>query len=113
MKRVDEAKQELIQAIVESNEYKEYMKYKEEIGKNPDLKRAVDEYRRRNFELQYDENVPDMLAASENLRNEYKDVRGQEIAHMFLDSEMCLCREIQDICHSVVEAVDFDMDFLQ
>lgn len=112
MKNIDGIKNELRQAIIESAEYQEYKELQERLDKNPDLKRAVDDYRRRNFELQYNESVDDLFTATQNLSREYEDIKNQILVRKYLDAEICLCREIQDICMSVVEVVDFDMDFL-
>ena len=52
MGRIDELKAELIQAVLDSEEYREYKRLEAEVSKNADLKRAIDEFRRRNFEIQ-------------------------------------------------------------
>jgi len=112
MEKIDELKEELKKAILESDEYKEYKSLEAQIKKNPDLKRAVDELRRQNFEMQYGDTESDMLRASEELNQRFKDIREQDPVNRYLSAEICLCRMIQDICLSVVETVDFDMDFL-
>ena len=75
MRRIDELKKEIIHEILNSEEYREYRRLQSEIDRTPDLKRQVDEFRMRNFELQNSENVPDMFAAMENLNKEYADMR--------------------------------------
>lgn len=113
MGRIEELKDALKDAILESDEYKEYRRLDAYIRRNPDLKRAVDELRRRNFELQYSDAVEDVLSATEELNKEFADVRSQAAVNQYLSAEMCLCRLVQDICMSIVETIDFDMDFLQ
>ena len=49
MGRIDELKAELIQAVLDSEEYREYKRLEAEVSKNADLKRAIDEFRRRNL----------------------------------------------------------------
>lgn len=113
MGRIDELKDELKSAILESNEYQEYRRLENYIKRNPDLKRAVDELRRRNFELQYSDDVEDVITQTEALNQEFADVRAQAAVNQYLAAEMCLCRLVQEICMSIVETIDFDMDFLQ
>ena len=73
MRRIDELKKEIIHEILNSEEYREYRRLQSEIDRTPDLKRQVDEFRMKNFELQNSENVPDMFAAMENLNKEYAE----------------------------------------
>lgn len=113
MGRMDELKEEIKEAILTSDEYKEYKKLDNYIKAKPDLKRAVDEFRRENFRLQYSDDVEDVLSATGDLNKRYEDVRQQTMVNRYLTAEMCLCRMVQDICLSIVEAIDFDMDFLQ
>jgi cell fate (sporulation/competence/biofilm development) regulator YlbF (YheA/YmcA/DUF963 family) len=112
MKGIDQIKKELGEAILNSDEYREYQELQKEIDKNPDLKRVIDEYRKRHFALQYDENIEDKFAATQNLSREYEEFNNQVLVRKYLDAEICLCRQIQDICMFVVGIVDFNMDFL-
>ena len=49
---VDEAVEGLLDAILNSDVYKEYVRNLEKVKQYPDLKKQIDEYRLRNFELQ-------------------------------------------------------------
>lgn len=113
MKGIDEIKKELGDAILNSEEYKEYQELQKEIDRNPDLKRVIDEYRRRHFALQYDDNIEDKFMATQNLSKEYEEFNSQILVRKYLDAEICLCRQIQDICMFVAGIVDFNMDFLK
>ena len=112
MRNVDKLKIELKQAIIDSDEYKEYLHYKAMIEKKPDLMRSVNELRRQNFELQNAEYVEDMYQAVDDMRERFDYVYEQGIVRCFLNSELCLCRMIQDICKEIIQDVDFDLDFL-
>jgi len=39
-------------------------------------------------------------------------MRNQNMVNRYLLAEVCLCRMVQDICRTVVDAIDFDLDFL-
>ena len=112
MRRIDELKKEIIHEILNSEEYREYRRLQSEIDRTPDLKRQVDEFRMRNFELQNSENVPDMFAAMENLNKEYADMRNQDIVNRYLMTEITFFRFMRDIYKDIAEAVDMDLDFL-
>ena len=104
MQKIDQLKSDIAHTIKESAEYKEYM--------DPNLKRSIDEFRRRNYEIQNCGQVEDIFAAQEELNNQYKDMRNQNMVNRYLLAEVCLCRMVQDICRTVVDAIDFDLDFL-
>ena len=110
MGRIDELKAELIQAVLDSEEYREYKRL--EVSKNADLKRAIDEFRRRNFEIQYNDEIQEIDENISQLEAQYADMRNQGLAKSYFSAELCLCRLVQDVCVSLVDAVDFDVDFL-
>ena len=108
MQRIEQLKLELSKAIKESPEYIEYKRLEAIIDKDPNLKRSIDEFRRQNFDIQNSGKVDDIFAA----HNRYADMRRQDMVNRYLLSEVCLCRMVQDICRTVVETIEFDVDFL-
>ena len=112
MQRIDELKLELRKAILESEEYKEYKRLEAIIMRNPELKRNIDEFRRQNFELQNSSDVQDIFSATNELNERYAFMRNQDSVNRYLTAEICLCRRVQDICRSVVDVVDMNLDFL-
>ena len=112
MGRIDELKAELIQAVLDSEEYREYKRLEAEVSKNADLKRAIDEFRSRNFEIQYNDEIQGIDENISQLEAQYADMRNQGLAKSYFSAELCLCRLVQDVCVSLVDAVDFDVDFL-
>jgi cell fate (sporulation/competence/biofilm development) regulator YlbF (YheA/YmcA/DUF963 family) len=113
MGRVEELKEELKQAVIDSGEYQEYRRLNDELSRNLDLKRAVDEFRRRNFEIQCnddDQNISDNLAQIEDW---YAGVSNESLVKNYLTAEMRLCRMVQDVCVSLVDVIDFNVDFLR
>lgn len=113
MNRVDELAAELAKAIVESEEYKDFLRCKEEICKNPQLYQAVNELRRHNFELQNTEGVVDMYEEVVRIFDKYAYIRTNVVANQFLRAELSVCRMIQDIQRTLIENMDFDVDFLE
>lgn len=113
MQRIDQLKAQIADTIKESAEYKEYKRLEEIVSKDPNLKRSIDEFRRRNYEIQNSGQVEDIFAAQEELNRQYADMRNQYMVNRYLLAEVCLCRMVQDICRTVVDAIDFDLDFLR
>ena len=113
MQRIDQLKAQIADTIKESTEYKEYKRLEEIVSKDPNLKRSIDEFRRRNYEIQNSGQVEDIFAAQEELNRQYVDMRNQYMVNRYLLAEVCLCRMVQDICRTVVDAIDFDLDFLK
>jgi len=112
MSRIEELKKELADAIIASDEYREYKALADYINRYPDLKRQVNELRRENFYCQVSDDVEDPIGATEKLDERFADIRRQPMVNRYLLAEMCLCRMVQDICMSVVGAIDFEVDFL-
>lgn len=112
MEKIEALKAELKQAVLESNEYREYKRLETEISRDADLKRSVDEFRRQNFEIQYNDEIQDIEQSVSQLEARFTDIRNQGLVKNYLAAEICLCRLVQDICVSVVDVLDFDVDFL-
>ena len=112
MSQIDTLTEELKKTIIESDEYKEFLRLSEIIDKYPDIKRAVDDYRRENFFFQSSDDVDDVMSATQDLAKRYEDVKKQPFVEQYLRAEMCVCRMIQGICMNIVGAVDFNVDFL-
>ena len=113
MNRVEELTEQLKIAILESSEYKEYKSLEDYMKRQPDLKRAVDEFRKLNFMYQYSDETGDVINETLRLNERFKDVRRQPQVDRYLSAEMCLCRMMQEICISLFGGIDFDMDFLK
>lgn len=113
MSRVDELAAELAVAILESEEYKNFIKCKEEIHKNPQLYEAVNELRKHNFELQNSETTLDMYEEVVKIFDKYAYIRTNVVANKFLRSELSVCRMVQDVQRTLLEKMDFEVDFLE
>ena len=112
MDEIRQCTEALKKAVRESDDYKGFAKAKAALEANPELREKVMTFRRRNYEIQNCGQVEDIFAAQEELNNQYKDMRNQNMVNRYLLAEVCLCRMVQDICRTVVDAIDFDLDFL-
>lgn len=112
-KTVADLSKQLSQAILDSDEYKNYYYYYEELKKNPSMLEAVDELRRINFELQNSDGVSNMYDEVSQVFERTSHVRRNVTASRFLRAEMSLCRMVQEMIGMIFEDIDFDMGFLK
>ena len=106
MSNVDNAVNQLIFALQESAVYKKYKEKLSEVNRYPDLKKQIDEFRTRNFELQNSADCAfDMLEAFEK---EYEGFRENTLVDEFLAAELAFCRMMQEINIQITEAMQFD-----
>ncbi len=108
-----ELQEQLDDFIVKLKKTKVYLEYEERLRKlseQPELKQRVDDFRRRNYEIQtraYEENIFDEV---ERFQRETEHLREIPVVHDFLMAELALCRMIQKVTTTIVEAVSEDFD---
>lgn len=111
-RKVDLKTAELSAAILDSEEYKEFLYYLDEIKKQPELYDRVCDYRRRNFELQNMDINDNMFDEVMHFQMENAGIRKDALVNNFLRAELSVCRMLQDITRSISESVELDTDFL-
>ena len=106
MNEVEEAVDGLINALLNSEVYREYQKRLEEVKQVPDLKSQIDAYRMRNYELQQS---PDYaFDKMEQFQREYQTFRENPMVSDFLAAELAFCRMVQDIESRLVSKIHFE-----
>jgi len=113
MSEIDRLKNELAEAVKNSEEYLNFIDCKNSLAENPDTQRIVDEMRRKNFELHNSEGFDNPFDTIDDISRKYEYVDAQDVASDFLKAELCLCRMVQDICKTIIEDIDFNLDFLK
>jgi len=104
---MDEALDNFIAAIKDSDVYAEYRKALEDLKADPDLKRRVDDFRKRNYNFQQSDEID--LNEYDQFRSEFVGFRASDQrVDAFLDAELALCRMIQDVSYRITEALDFE-----
>jgi len=106
MSAVEESVKNLIETIKKSEEYLEYRKQLELLKQDPDLKRQVDEFRTRNYEMQMSEDMD--FGTLAKFQSEFKAFRENPLVDSFLAAELDFCRMMQKINFSITEAIDFE-----
>ncbi|MCR4617870.1 MAG: YlbF family regulator [Lachnospiraceae bacterium] len=105
-KEVKDALDNLIEVIKADEVYKEYHKQLDLIRQNPDLKRQVDDFRKRNHEMQMSEDLDFVKLTA--FQDEFKILRQNPLVDNFLAAELDFCRMMQNINFDIVEEVDFE-----
>ena len=107
MEYIEAALQTYIAALKGSEVYQEYRRALDELKKDPDLKRRVDDFRKRNYNFQQSEDID--LNEYDQFRSEMVGFRASDQrVDAFLDAELALCRMIQDVSYRITEALDFE-----
>ena len=106
MNEVEEAVYRLADALLNSEVYREYRSKLEQVKQDPDLKRQIDEFRMRNYELQQS---PDYAFDKvEQFQREYQAFRDNPLVSDFLAAELAFCRMVQGIENRLVGIIEFE-----
>lgn len=103
---LDQAVEGMIAAIKGSEVYGKYMTALAAVKQQPELKAQIDEYRRKNYEMQSDGEIA--FERIEQFEQEYADFRENPLVSDFLAAELALCRTIQQINLHVTEELNFE-----
>ena len=103
---VNQAVEQMVQAIRNTDAYLEYQKQLARVKEQPELKRQIDEFRTRNFELQTSKDTNfDKL---DQFTRENEAFRENPLVSDFLAAEVAFCRMMQEIDVKLAEAMDFE-----
>lgn len=100
----------LIQAILDSKEYRKFNDLKEEVQKDPELRRQINEFRLHVFEIQNSQNPLDMFDEQQRISRKYEEFRKNPLVNEFLLAELSVCRILQKVTGEVANAIDLDTD---
>ena len=110
MEKIKNCTKELIRAILESEEYRQFCDVRDRLEKEPELRRQVSEFRFHVFEVQNSDDITDMYGEQKRLCKESEEFRKNPLVDEFLQAELCVCRIMQKITQDMVKAVDLDID---
>ncbi|MCR5273334.1 MAG: YlbF family regulator [Lachnospiraceae bacterium] len=104
---IKEALDNLVEVIKQSQEYQEYVNAKAVLALDDNLAKKVDEYRRKNSDLQ--DNKDTLFDASFILQKQYEDIINASAARTFLTAENNICRIFQQINYKLLEDLNFEL----
>ena len=99
--------EEVLKAVYDTIEYKDYRALLEKVKEDPVLYARVNEFREKNFLLQQSDSE-DLLDMMDALTNEYEDVINIELVNEFLEAEIAFMRMMQDFNHKLIDGLEFD-----
>jgi cell fate (sporulation/competence/biofilm development) regulator YlbF (YheA/YmcA/DUF963 family) len=103
---VREALDQLIRGVRVSKEYQDYLREKERVKAYPDLKKRLDEFRKKNYQVQNgDDKALEML---DQVEQEYEKLMENPVLSGFLNTELAFCRMMQDITMSLIGSIEFE-----
>ncbi len=104
--RLDNAINALVAAILATDEYQSYEAELNKVKQYPELKKQIDDYRKRNFELQH--SADNDFNKLEQFEREYEIFRENPLVMDFLAAELDLCRMIQDMYMRITKELHFE-----
>lgn len=111
MNTIDMCLEQLITAILASDEYKRYQEIREKVRKEPSKEQMIHLFRKRNFKLQKSKQTVDLFGEIDRLEQEFADFRREPLVEEYLSAELAVCRLIQGVNHKLMEKIDFDIGF--
>ncbi|WP_342757210.1 YlbF family regulator [Kineothrix sedimenti] len=104
---IQDAVMEFVGSVRKSAEYCEYVMQLNKIKMQPELYLKVNEFRRKNFMFQNEEEAEDLLERMEELDKEYESLREIPLVFDFLAAETSFCRMMQEATELIVKELDF------
>lgn len=108
MYNLDQELDALIEAYKKSDIYQKYLKCRAILLENPELKAQVDEFRKKNFEMQNQEDDGTLEERVQQLSDSYLWLTEQPVVRSFLDAELAFCRMMQETTDYVLANIEFD-----
>lgn len=103
---VNEAVKQLVEAIRNTDAYLEYQRQLACVKEQPELKRQIDDFRTRNFELQTSKDTN--FDKIDQFTRENEAFRENPLVSDFLAAELAFCRMMQEIGLYVTDQMRFE-----
>lgn len=113
MSEVNVKVDELVLAVKNSTEYIRYQKALHKIREYPEIEKEVNEFRRKNYEIQKQKHSEYILDEALHLEQEYAALRRNPMVDDYLAAELALCRVIQEINLKLVGDLEFELGFAE
>ena len=102
------AAESFVNAIKDTETYKDYFEQLERIKRTPELFGKVNEFRRRNYEIQNTSQVNELFDKMGAFEREYERFRENPIVDDFLKAELAFCRLMQEVNLFITEELHFE-----
>ena len=101
------------QVIKNSEEYNRYQNARQKVMADQELYNKMNEFSRRNYELQsYDDGV-NRYQEIHNLGLEYETTLRNSVVNEFLVAEQILTRKLATVYESIAEGLELDYSYME
>lgn len=109
MNRLDESISNLVAALKDSPEYRNYQEMWERMKQDPQKVQQVNDFRKRTYLLQNSRDPQvDLFTEIDRLQQESAPLRAQPDVSEYIAAELALCRMVQHINYRLMQEIDFD-----
>jgi len=105
--QMEAAGRNYVEAVKDTDIYKKYRCQLDILKKDPELYEKVNEFRRRNYEIQNTSRVDELFDKMEAFEKEYARFREDPVVDDFLRSELAFCRLMQELDLFITGELDF------
>lgn len=105
---VERAALSFVRSIKETETYKNYAYQLARLKANPEQFRQVNEFRKRNYEIQKTSQVDELFDKMNAFEDEFEKFREDPLVDDFLRAELAFCRMMQEIDIYITQEIGFE-----
>lgn len=113
MQKAMELAIQLNETIKNSEEYRRYVETDNKLRNEPELYARFNEFRRRNYDLQFSEGDSNLYDEVFNLVKEYDTILQDSLVNDFIMAEQRFCSTMQEIYSSLAAGLEMDYEYLE
>ena len=107
---IENCTQALVEAIRNSDEYKEFEENKAQMKEHPELRAQMDEFRKKMYLLQNSDSSIDLLEEMSSLFKERQELYKNPLIADYLASEIHMCRIIQRVSMELFSLANVEIE---
>lgn len=112
VKMITKEAYQLNQVIKDSEEYQVYLKTQNRVKENQELYQAMNEFRRKNYELQSFDDGINRYEEIHKISLQYEQVLRNPLVNEFLVAEQVLSRKLTEVYEVIAEGLELDYDYM-
>lgn len=113
MKQAVALAQQLNERIKSSEEYCRYVETDRRLRQEPELYARYNEFRRRNYDLQFSEGDSNLYDEVFNLAKEYDTMLQDTLVNDFVLAEQRFCSMMQEMYMALSDGLELDYEYLE
>lgn len=103
---------ELTALLKEDERYQEYCRSLERLKSRPELYQELNGFRRKNLELQIQDDAEDYDDRTEELQKQYKNILMESVVMDFLRSEQAVCKLLREVYEVLYGEIALDISYM-